>query len=655
MANLFNYYPKKTYLRVNYDEYWDFYLSLNNSSSYSHITNGVALSDKCLISNIDSTCFNPNDDKWLQSKSDNIWNNATSIKHTLYNIGFTGLDNGLVNFRRDQIDNRKFVDLYTNTKFDINEDDLSLKLHRVSGGTLLYDYPVQVLDDKIKFNGGFYQGFFKTECDKYMILPDKLESGEEWNFQFTINKTEFEKESNKTLNDKYPDNKGIFFYIGTRAENKWVYLYNKKDDDCFTLSYDDYIEDAHIDKSSHKINSFIDMSVEMPVEWESIAIDDYLNFKHYDDKLYSFDHDVSADFLNDFVDLGDITPKVIDEENNQFTTIEWCCGIRNNNNVTPSHTYVKHRCCSCPNILVENDLTTSSTKKGYFSKCEVFGDDYLSDIEDMDFGVDYIENDLDISNFIFETYDGINLSINGQYYIDTDNKFLLFDRTCNGFTIKNWEENTLVRYYGTKNNFKGNLFLLMNRTSTGYNINTIEEYQEEHTVEYNAYSDLYNNALAFRITDDGRIGYRYLTFNCENENQIEIKESYSQANIIKENEWYSINVKIKASETTMKLYFYINGYLKFVSDNLPKINLRELNEVYDKQETVPFNISLGGGTQGLAETILPNYMLDPYKVYPLEKYFGGSFIGYISSFRFYNCKLEQLDILNNSKYDLLKN
>ena len=96
----------------------------------------------------------------------------------------------------------------------------------------------------------------------------------------------------------------------------------------------------------------------------------------------------------------------------------------------------------------------------------------------------------------------------------------------------------------------------------------------------------------------------------------------------------------------MKLYFYVNGMLKFVSDELDKLDLRELNDIYEKQETVPFNISLGGGTQGLAETILPNYMLDPYRVYPIEENFAGSFIGYMRSFRFYNCKLEHLKIVN---------
>jgi hypothetical protein len=40
-------------------------------------------------------------------------------------------------------------------------------------------------------------------------------------------------------------------------------------------------------------------------------------------------------------------------------------------------------------------------------------------------------------------------------------------------------------------------------------------------------------------------------------------------------------------------------------------------------------------------------MLEPTRVYPLEKYFGGSFIGYISSFKIYNCFMEYNNIYNN--------
>jgi hypothetical protein len=45
-------------------------------------------------------------------------------------------------------------------------------------------------------------------------------------------------------------------------------------------------------------------------------------------------------------------------------------------------------------------------------------------------------------------------------------------------------------------------------------------------------------------------------------------------------------------------------------------------------------------------------MLNPTRVYPIEKNFAGSFIGYISNFRIYNCFMEQLIIENNFKYEV---
>ena len=99
------------------------------------------------------------------------------------------------------------------------------------------------------------------------------------------------------------------------------------------------------------------------------------------------------------------------------------------------------------------------------------------------------------------------------------------------------------------------------------------------------------------------------------------------------------------------MYFYVDGKLVYVTKELPKFNFHELNDLYEKQEGVPFNISLGGGTQGLAETILPNYMLEPSRVYPLEENFAGSFIGYLRSFKFYNCGMEYMNILNNFKWE----
>jgi hypothetical protein len=106
-------------------------------------------------------------------------------------------------------------------------------------------------------------------------------------------------------------------------------------------------------------------------------------------------------------------------------------------------------------------------------------------------------------------------------------------------------------------------------------------------------------------------------------------------------------------DDTMKLMFYVNGRLVYVTKDIPKIPLHALNETEEKQEGVAYNISLGGGTQGLADTVqISNYMAEPDKVYPLEKYFGGSFIGYMTAFRFYNCPMESGYIRNNYIYEV---
>ena len=72
---------------------------------------------------------------------------------------------------------------------------------------------------------------------------------------------------------------------------------------------------------------------------------------------------------------------------------------------------------------------------------------------------------------------------------------------------------------------------------------------------------------------------------------------------------------------------------------------------YDKQEGVPYNISLGGGTQGLADVVYENYKELPEYVLFLEKEFGGSFTGYLKSFKFYSCNQDFTKILANSRFE----
>ena len=85
----------------------------------------------------------------------------------------------------------------------------------------------------------------------------------------------------------------------------------------------------------------------------------------------------------------------------------------------------------------------------------------------------------------------------------------------------------------------------------------------------------------------------------------------------------------------MRIMIYVNGFLKFISKEINTLSFRALDEIYQKQEGVPYNISLGGGTIGLMETIMPRYYDVSKYVFPIEKDFCGTFIGDIKSFKMY--------------------
>lgn len=604
------------------------------------------LHKECLSAYIDASNKNCVIGNELISDSEYYWEKAKANAITLYNIGYTGLDNGLIPFERDKVDNKKFLDIFQNSTYAIS-DDTRLRLHQISGGTKLYDYPLSVEEDKIKLNGGFYQGFFKTSDCRYQILPSELNNGEVWQWEFVLNKVEFEKESTKTLNDKHPDNKGIFFYIGTRAENKWDYLYNAQNEEDM-LFVDEYVDDE-TDGLKCKLNAFTDMTIEMPVEWESEAIDDYLAFKYYDDELYDVIDDGLEGFFYETHDAN-----MIDEKSPHIDITCWCKDSKCNKTVEKK-TYRISCCCAknCRKIETSTIVEEETNCEGYLSKCTPF--DLIEDFDKIDDGTDYIEDDLDISDFEYETYEGFKLSEVGQWFLDTDNKFLLFDRTCNGYTISTYREGDIVRYVRNKNEFKENLFLLMNRTCTGYTVNTIDAYRDSKKPKYNTQKDITRNAFALRITDDGRVGYRYVVQDCDSDEfAIKTIEGYSKNGIIKENSLSVINVRVNGHARTMSLDFYVNGRLVYTTAEMPKFNFRKLDDIDEKQESVPFNISLGGGTQGLCDTILPNYMTDPYRTYDIERLFAGTFIGYFHKFRFYTCKMDFLDVSNNFKYEFNK-
>ena len=235
----------------------------------------------------------------------------------------------------------------------------------------------------------------------------------------------------------------------------------------------------------------------------------------------------------------------------------------------------------------------------------------------------------------------------------TDNKFIFYNRTKNGVTTKteNPPESIDIIMNKYRVSDSENYFILMNRAKSGYTTKTISNYETSHPIShYDLVKDLIDNALSFQIKEDGSVGYKYLVRNCESENEYEILNEWSYPNLINLGEWVTIDVRFRPIENKfMRLMFYINGKLVLYSKELPVLNLRQLDDIYEKQEGVPYNISIGGGTQGLCDVVYDDKDKLSETVLFLEKEFGGSFIGLFKSFKFFTCDKNYNDINENLK------
>jgi hypothetical protein len=102
-----------------------------------------------------------------------------------------------------------------------------------------------------------------------------------------------------------------------------------------------------------------------------------------------------------------------------------------------------------------------------------------------------------------------------------------------------------------------------------------------------------------------------------------------------------------AKQRKGKLMFYVNARLKYVINDFPEFIAKRLNEYKSKQVGVPFNFSLGGGTQGLIDSQTFDGLDMADRGLPIEENFAGSFIGGISQFKFNICDLNYAQIQYN--------
>jgi hypothetical protein len=174
---------------------------------------------------------------------------------------------------------------------------------------------------------------------------------------------------------------------------------------------------------------------------------------------------------------------------------------------------------------------------------------------------------------------------------------------------------------------------------------------------------LSENALGFRITPDGRIGYRKMTVStgCYNfKDRITgttMEEGYSETPVILSGDnWVHIVVtytqnSVKHGLPAGTLKFWVNGRVIYRVEDFIGLQLRALDEWSNKQLGVPFNMSWGGGSQGLLESQTFGGPDPEDQNLDIAKYFAGTFDGRLSQLRFYEKPLNLLEIRNNLYVD----
>jgi hypothetical protein len=170
---------------------------------------------------------------------------------TLCDIGLTGIDNGLVTKMTGETLTYTQGLLPDSLKFDRLSYDRRLKLFQVTGYTsspnvrfsgfnknILYEVVSKNSPQFGKYHelyGGFYQGFYKLFGYDYNIFPERVNKG--WTVEMVLKPRLVNEYSpgpgETTLNEIYPNNKNTFFYFGTRAENKF-YHHADGTPNCFT-------------------------------------------------------------------------------------------------------------------------------------------------------------------------------------------------------------------------------------------------------------------------------------------------------------------------------------------------------------------------------------------------------------------------------------
>jgi hypothetical protein len=563
MGNIKNYTFDKLDFRLSNSEYWDFYLNtdaIKNSAHYS--TNNIAsfnFSGYTFLSNnsdFDFEDFLSSDFETVGGiTSETQWSGYTSpvSGFTATTFGLTSLDNGysIYDESTDDDAHNSLLSALTGTSLIHTSGDTKLHLKAVSGLTGSYVYPLSLVTttgstgNYVNLCGGFFQGHYKIDGWDYQTLPTRYEKGftiSTWLNPTTGCTSGF---TATTLNDTYPDNKGFFFYTGTRAENKFWNIFTGN---TFT---------ACTSADTSGATWCMDIK-ETEININNIYVGDDLT-------------DLSVPLSPPPVDVKRIK--------NQFLI------------------YGRSQGLTCSNSDSSDGYGTIRAGTGYDKTTPYYS------------------------------------SIIRQETVNFLNPFLIFGRS-QGLTCGNGQSED---NYGKT------------RAGRGYSGLT------QDVMELDKDADIIDNAIGFRIKDDGSIGYRLLTVSADCKT-VEMVEEYSASGQVTSDQWSMITVKwvnndeysecdlVHSDPRKGKFKFYVNCNLIFVSKELNEFIPKRLADLQEKQIGVPYNVSIGGGTQGLLESITFDGQDAADLGLVIEQNFAGSFIGNMSNFDLFDKNLSWCEI-----------
>ena len=562
---------------------------------------------------------------------------------TLCDIGLTGIDNGLVTAMTNQnlyftqglySDQYKFNRMYFDKRFKMfqvtaNTESPNIKFSGFSG-KVLYEVVSKYSPFEGRYHelyGGFYQGFYKLFGYDYNILPDRVNKG--WSVEMILKPrltNEYTPGSGETtLNLLRPNNKNIFFYLGTRAENKF-YHYASGSPKTFS-GYTRVTSD--LDECAQTC-ACCDTGI-------TISRCVYL----YPPRSADGVHDPHLNYSCPICGEG-TTPK---PNCGLETDVVYSC------NCLPTETICqtcgweckKHTCLLSGITDLESIQSTCETDPLYDSISNVMAVKLSGDpknpkicVRVLRFTGDCITTGTcDNTGYTYSTGYTIQEFCSPQIYPTCEQVNPAWLNLEHWFQINVvWERYTWMDDCDLL--FRGGLDTITKK--------------------------LYLESLAGN--SQSLIGSQYTSIDATPPQQVELVELNSA--------WLDEKKYRKG-----RLKIYINGVIFFTIEDFEEIIPRGLNTDKEKQIGVPFNMSWGGGTQGLRENLtfssctLPNgpYIQDP-ECLPtsdlsettlsglstnilLEQYFAGTFEGGISQFRFYIETLSASEVKHNFK--LLKN